>query len=92
MSDGFGCALFLVIVAALGALLFVVAADDNKELEAKRATFYGECLKERKQYDCDLQWDTYVAARSADQSASIAAATAGVSAGVAAGMASRPAR
>ena len=75
------------IAVALGVLALVIglawwAIDaDDREMTAKHAAFYSECLKDRRQYDCDMQWATFKAAHDAEMTSAVAVGIAAGSAG-----------
>lgn len=70
-----------ILALLIGGLVWAVIEDD-REMTEKKAAFYEACLKDRKLYDCELQWGTFEAAHNAEVSAAVAV---GVAAGSAAG-------
>lgn len=81
MSEGNIIVGLFVLIAALFAFLIWGAVRDANQLEERRIAFMASCIAERAEYDCQLQWDTYAAARDAERNAAMAA---GLAAGAAA--------
>jgi hypothetical protein len=62
---GPGWTMLAVIGVALAFIGLVVACvpEDAKEMRAKESAFMEQCLAERQDYDCRLQWETFMAVR-----------------------------
>ena len=81
-------AIAAVVLALVGLIIWGIVAED-KAMEEKRTAFMGSCLQERQPYDCDLQWETYVAARAAQTNSAVAVGVAAGAAGSSAAAAAR---
>ena len=63
--------LIAFIVALLGGLIWLTVAYAS-DMSDRREAFMERCLREREAYDCELQWDTFAAAKSAEINAAVA--------------------